>query len=259
MPSVHICPRRAALRRFLQGGPLLGAALLASGCAVDLPSPERHAASTQRTWRAVHHWDVLAEDMAARVAEKTADWPPGEHPIYVVMPGETRFGQGFRKLLIPRLLNHGVTVSMEPSTPVHLVIETQVLQHMAAGSSVLSGIPLAAGVSVSRDGAHSHGADLYAQAAERPMADVETAGTEGRLRRLPILADRPPVVYPRLATPERSEVLVSASLESGGRYLAGTANVYSLAHDDAALYLAAEPYPLRAPPSLAKTWRVVAP
>ena len=247
-------------RRFLLAGPLLGAALLAGGCAtVDVPVPEHHAVSTQKTWRAVHHWDVLAEDMAARVADKIRDWPAGEHPIYVALPGDSRFAQGFHKLLVPRLLDHGVAVSMEPATAVHLVIESQVVQHMAAGSSVFSGVPLAAGVSVSRDGAHFHGAGLYAQAAAVGGVDVRSADPSATDVGAPRLADRPPVVYPRLATPERSEVLVSASLQSGGRYLAGTANVYSLAHDDATLYLTSEPYPARVPPSAAKTWRVVAP
>ena len=257
-------------RRFLLAGPLLGAALLAGGCAtVDVPVPEHHAVSTQKTWRAVHHWDVLAEDMAARVADKIRDWPAGEHPIYVALPGDTGFGQGFRKLLIPRLLDHGISVSMEPATAVHLVIEAQVVQHMAAGSSAFSRAPLAAGVSVARDGVHFHGAGLYAQAAaaggvdaqlaDSPAADVPAAGAAAVQPRTPGQADRPRVAYPRLGRPERSEVLVSASLESGGRYLTGTANVYSLAHDNATLYLSAEPYPARVPPSAAKTWQVVAP
>ncbi|WP_230681730.1 hypothetical protein [Paracidovorax cattleyae] len=63
--------------------------------------------------------------------------------------------------------------------------------------------------------------------------------------------------------PARTEILVTTSLESEGRYLARTSDVYFIDQADAALYLP-PPAPL-ASPSLAgpapavKTWQVVAP
>lgn len=268
---------------------MLGLALLGAGCAgPDVPFADNHPPTGQKTLRAVHHWDVLAQDMATRIAEKTRDWPAGEHPIYVTSKADTRFTQGFRKLLITRLVEQGVTVSTE-STAVHLVFEAQVVQHLQPATSVLHWIPLASGVSVARDGVHFHGADSFrplgdmngngggkeldAPAMTKPSAqgDVVVASgsafgaavaaaatTPPQIRRAPA-APETPVEYPRLGTPARSEVLVTASLESGGRYLAGTSDVYSLVHDDALLYLPAEPRFPGPPPASLKTWRVVSP
>lgn len=283
MESDHIRPRRAPATA-LPWWPVLGLALLAAGCAgPDVPHPEAHAPSGQKTLRAVHHWDVLADDMAARIAEKTRDWPAGEHPIYVTSKADTRFSQGFRKLLMNRLADRGVTVTTEPAA-VQLVFEAQVVQHLQPGSSVLEWVPLASGVSVARDGVHYHGAQSFRQpgpggdaadaaggkAAGKVASEGDVVVATGsafgaavaatQIRKAPS-APETPVVYPRLGTPGRSEVLVTASLESGGRYLAGTSDVYSLAHDDALLYLPAEPRlpePGPAPVSI-KTWRVVSP
>lgn len=291
----HVRPLRAPPGRWLWlRGSLLGLAVLGTGCAgLNVPYPDNHPPTGQKALRAVHHWDVLAQDMATRVAEKTRDWPAGEHPIYVATKADTRFAQGFRKLLIARLVDQGVTVSIEP-TAVHLVVEAQVVQHLQPASSVLHWVPLASGVSVARDGVHFHGANSYSPAnnasgngkdtdirtnavpaAERDVviasgsafgAAVANAANAGNgapppTRRASVAPTVPetPVSYPRPGTPSRSEVLVTASLESGGRYLAGLSDVYSLAHDDALLYLAAEPHlPGPAPASL-KTWRVVSP
>lgn len=259
--------------------PLWGLALLVTGCAgLDVPQPERHAVSGQKTLQAVHHWDVLADDVAVRVTEKVRDWPVGEHPIYVSAKADTRFNQAFRRLLMNKLADRGVAVTTEPGT-VQLVVDTQVVQHMQPGSSVLDWIPLASGVSVARDGVHFHGASsFYPPGNEKDVGDkkmVGKVGAEGdvvvasgsafgaavaamQIRKAPAEPETP-VVYPRLGAPARSELLVTASLESGGRFLGGTSNVYSLVHDDALLYLPAEPRMQGAVPTSIKTWRVVSP
>lgn len=309
-PVAPRCPGRVGVARWraATAAPLLGLALLGAGCAgLDVPEDSRHAPSSQKTLRAVHHWDVLAQDMASRIADKTRDWPAGQHPIYVASKADTRFNHGFRKLLMARLADLGVTVSTEPTTAVHLVVEAQVVQHLQPQSSVLHWVPLASGVSVARDGVHFHGAHSFSPpglsgtlgaaahangvatpaetqgpaqpAAERevivasgsafgaavaamaPAATTSTSAYEpaaSTIRRAPAAAETP-VVYPQPGVPARSEVLVTASLESGGRYLAGTSDVYSLAHADALLYLAPEPRLPGPPPAALKTWRVVSP
>lgn len=304
-PVAPRCPGRVGSARWrAAAAPLLGLALISAGCAgLDVPEDGRHAPSSQKTLRAVHHWDVLAQDMASRIADKTRDWPAGEHPIYVASKADTRFNHGFRKLLMARLADLGVTVSTEPTTAVHLVVEAQVVQHLQPQSSVLHWVPLAAGVSVARDGVHFHGANSFSPQASTSAppgayaADVQAPGraaaerdvvvapgsafgaavaaispgaspsamaaagadpAPARIRRAPA-APETPVVYPQPGVPARSEVLVTASLESGGRYLAGTSDVYSLAHDDALLYLAPEPRLPGPQPTAIKTWRVVSP
>ena len=77
----------------------------------DVPRADSYPATGQKKARAVHHWDVLADDVAARVAGKIAAWPAGEHPIYVTVPDDSSFNQGFLKLLRVRLLDRGVALA----------------------------------------------------------------------------------------------------------------------------------------------------
>jgi len=202
-------------------GALLPLALLAGGCAAplpaDLPQAEPHPPSVQKTARAIHHWDVLADDVAARLADKMRDWPPGEHPIYVSASGDSSFNAGFRKLLLTRLLDRGVALSTGP-TAVELKFDTQLVQHDAGAAWM----PLDAQVSVVRDPYGETGSGAPAAAA--PNA------------------------------PARAEILVTTSVESGGRYLARTADVYSVEQRDTALY-----QPRTQPAPSVKTWRVVTP
>lgn len=207
-------------RPFTFGAALLAAALLTTGCEAYPPLASSSTASGQKAARAVHHWDVMADDVAARLAEKMRDWPPGAHPLHVLIEGDSGFNTGFRKLLITHLVDRGIYVSTQPG-PVVLRIDAQLVQHHAGATW----LPLAHGVAVVRD----------------PYGEV--VGT-----RVP--------VQPQSGA--RAEVLVSTSIEGDARYLARTADVYAIDQADVALYqerLSVAPA-VAAP---LKTWKVVAP
>ncbi|MBY0454973.1 MAG: hypothetical protein K2Q11_08865 [Burkholderiaceae bacterium] len=238
-PSAH---RPITYRLFL---PLLAVAALAGGCStLDIPRADNYPATGQKKARAVHHWDVLADDVAQRIAEKIGDWPAGEYPIYIPPAGDSGFNLGFRKLLITRLVDRGITVSTHP-TAVELAFDAQIVQHYAPVSNSLQ-MPftrLAAGVAVARDW------HLYAQST---TSVVTSALAAGALLDASLLATNGAAA----GGPTRTEVLITTSLESGQRYLARTADVYYIEADDTPLY--ALPPPLPAPTPL-KTWRVVVP
>lgn len=245
-PPYWCAPRRTAPWLAL---PLLTAALWASGCStLDVPRADNYPATGQKKARAVHHWDVLADDVAMRIADKISAWPADEHAIYVVPAAvpETSFNQGFRKLLITRLLDRGVFLSSEP-TAVALSFDTQLVQHPEPVSNhvLLPWTGLGAGVAVVRDWtAYSHspfsvGASALATGA---VLDASRLLTDGAAA----------------GGPTRTEVLITTSLESGNRYLARTADVYYIAANDALLYAVPAPPP-PPPPTPLKTWRVVAP
>ena len=226
-------------------------ALLAGCSSLDVPRADNYPATDQKKARAVHHWDVLADDVAARIDGKIKAWPAGEYPIHVAIPVEdTSFNNGFRKLLITRLLDRGVMLSIEPAA-VTLVFETQVVQHP---SSVDNAAPmpwtrLALGVGVARDWY------LFRQSARSMLAGAAALG---------VLADATQYATEGAAAggPTRTEVLITTSLESAGRYLASTADVYYVEQDDSALYKMKAPFapPPPAPaPTPVKTWQVVAP
>lgn len=191
-------------------------ALLAAGCAsvpADVPQEALHAPSAQKTSRALHHWNVLAADVAAHVAGRLSDWPPDRHPLHVeVAPQASGFDQGFRELLVTQLVERGVAVAAAPSD-VRLHVATRLVQHHADAPLVSHGEWLADGVRVHRGAGEAHDGD----------------------------------------GPLRSEVLVVTSLESEGRILVRTSDMYTIAQDDAPLYLPPRPAPATAP---LKTWRV---
>lgn len=226
--------------------PSLALALLAAGCShsVDVPLADNYAPTLQKKARAVHHWDVLADDVASRIAEKLRDWPPGEHPIYIVPPSDARFEQGFRRLLTARLLDRGVALSVHP-TPVQLSLEAMLVQHESAAGNqaAMPFTRLALGLAVARDWylyAQTSASAIGAGVATGALLDITQASLNG----------------PAGGGPTRTEVLITTTLQTEGRLLASTADVYYIEREDATLYRPSPPPP---PPTPYKTWRVVAP
>ncbi|MDD2608686.1 MAG: hypothetical protein PHX60_03190 [Giesbergeria sp.] len=225
--------------------PLLAAAALAGcGTVADLPHLERHAPSGQKKAMAVHHWDVLANDVAERIAYKISEWPPGEYPLSIKTSQTTEFSTGFHKLLLTRLLDKNITVSTEP-TKVVLHVDAQLIAHGTPINQLLarSAMPLASGVSVLRNW--------------QPPAPGRTGpevGDGGSSNTVPV--STAPHHYNMGPWPTRTEVLISTSLESEKRYLTRTADIYYLDPDDAFLYAPPPPFPS---PTPIKTWRVIAP
>lgn len=229
---------------------LLAATLLAGCGTLDVPRADNYPATGQKKARAVHHWDVLAGDVAARVAGKIASWPAGEYPIHVSVADNSSFNAGFHKLLKVHLLNRGVAVSTVP-TEVELEVQTQLVQHESGsprGSPVpLAGTMLGTGVGVWRDWA-VHYPDRVL------LPGVATALGVGAGLALDMAH-----LYTQGAAaggPTRTEVLVTTTLKSRDRYLAGSADLYYIEREDAVLY---QPPPAPVPPVPLKQWKVVAP
>ncbi len=101
---VRMNPQHSLFGRVLATAALW--ALLGGCSSLDVPRADNYPATDQKKARAVHHWDVLADDVAGRIAGKISAWPASEYPIYLApSPGDTSFNNGFRKLLITRLLD----------------------------------------------------------------------------------------------------------------------------------------------------------
>ncbi|HCE28852.1 MAG TPA: hypothetical protein DET46_08885 [Comamonadaceae bacterium] len=230
---------------------LLAVAVLAGCSTLDVPRADNYPATGQKKARAVHHWDVLAEDVAVRIAQKIADWPAGEHPIHITGADDSSFNQGFLKLLRVRLLDKGVTLSTVP-TAVELEIQTQVVQHQAAGPRNLP-VPLpltmlGAGVGVWRDW-ETH----YANRSLLPGVSTAIGLGAG------LALDMARMHTQGLAAggPTHTEVLVTTALKTSDRYLAGSADMYYIERADTALYQPERLVP--PPPTPVKQWKVVAP
>ncbi|GHD80447.1 hypothetical protein GCM10011419_25110 [Vogesella fluminis] len=209
--------------------PALLATALLSACAtqtLDVPRAGNYPASDQQKARAVHHWDVLAEDVAGRIAENMQQRAPGQ-AVYIMATAENAgsFNQAFRKLLLTRLMAKGVEVATRPGAEVADVnFDVQVIRH---NSPVSNGIQfkftsLAAGIAVVRDLFFQHSTTAYTLIGLAAAAGLDAASL---------------VLDGNAASgPTRSEVLVTTTVESGHRYLASTSDVYYIERADASLF-----------------------
>jgi len=236
--------------------PMALALALLGGCStLDVPRADNYPISGQKKARAVHHWDVLANDVAARIAAKLIEWPPGEHPIYITIPDPSSFNQGFLKLLRVHLLERGVALSTGPSD-IELEIQTQVVQHrsnLRVNSPIVTPWTLlATGVGVWRDWTENYPGETLLPGVASAIGigagvalDVASLHTQGRAA----------------GGPTRTEVLVTTMLKNSTRYMTGSADMYYIEHDDAVLYQPPIPLPqsVPAPPPVGKTWTVVTP
>ena len=71
MQTPHNCSARRRAAPWLALWATAAAVLLVSGCStLDVPRADNYSATGQKKARAVHHWDVLADDVAGRIARK---------------------------------------------------------------------------------------------------------------------------------------------------------------------------------------------
>jgi hypothetical protein len=86
--------------------------------------------STQSKMQAMHHWDQLAERVAAQGSQAfTHFFPNAEIGVYVAPAGTTPFAKVYREALITHLVAYGVPVSFSPEGNVILEITTEMVNH----------------------------------------------------------------------------------------------------------------------------------
>lgn len=101
--------------------------IILSGCS-RVPELRNHMYSGQEKLQAVHHWDIIAEDVAKQItktffspvaqkeqAEGEAPVVKQIRPVYIAPPEDTSFGKSFHELLITQLVNAGVPVTQSTS------------------------------------------------------------------------------------------------------------------------------------------------
>lgn len=97
------------------------------GCS-QIPKPSAHVLSYQKKMQAARHWQVLAADVAAQVAEEYASVAT---PGVYVEPADGVFGDAFTALLNTELLNAGIPISGNPRSGVTLAFDVQLVRHRA--------------------------------------------------------------------------------------------------------------------------------
>lgn len=209
--------------KIISGIAVIGTLAGCTTATIDVPRANNYPLSSQQKVRAVHHWDVLATDVAARIAEKMQGRISPDQSIYVVPASDAAFDKSFRNLLITRLVDKGVAVAVRPGA-LRVNIETQVIKHNSGtGNSIQYPLTtLAAGIAVARDLTFKHSATAYSLIGLGAAAAIDSA-------RLAINGTAS-------GGPTRTEVLVSTSLENSSQYLARTSDLYYIEREDSTLY-----------------------
>lgn len=96
----------------------------------QVPVPTAYPLTTQQKMQAVHHWDVLAGDVADRIhAALDRRVVERQFPVYVAPSGATPFAKSFHALLITRLVEKNVAVSNTHEHALILSFDINVVRH----------------------------------------------------------------------------------------------------------------------------------
>ncbi len=224
------------------GGCHLGSKPPAKPVTSQMPVPDAFRLSTQKKMQAVHHWKLLAEDVAHLAAEKIDG---GYHdaliPIYVAPSGITPFEKAFHDLLLTSLVEIGLAVSNRPEGNRQLSFDIQVITHhqkiLRSGTVVYE--PLAPGVFVQRGAPSLDGPDKRNNEGEMLEDDAElTAEAEVIENRaeLDVEAGEYAVELPK------NEIIVTTSLMFGGKYIMRNSSIYYINDPDWSQYVLKSKY-----------------
>jgi hypothetical protein len=221
-----------------------------AGCThTDIPRAQHYPVSDQYKARAVHHWNLLADDVAERIAVAALpDTQPSTGAYHLQASSSTPFQKAFSSLLLTRLVNKGVPMATLPMDGEHsharIRFDVQVVEHASAALNMPQ-FPLtilATGLSVLR------GMYLYPPT-ELGGAAMGVAGA--------MLLDQGNRMQNGQAAggPTRTELLVSTTVVQGQRIVARTSDVYYIDSEDVKLFVEPPPPPVVTPTPV-KNWKV---
>ena len=193
--------------------------LLFSGC-TRIPQPASYAFSEQQKMQAAYHWDVLANDVANQINNQLVQSDLIDKAVFVKttcgtdgIPCErgetTQFNEGFRDLLITRLVSYGVPTSSDNKiSDIEVNYKVQVVYHLSRRPSLPPGMitALTAAVVVLR---HAPGAIQVLALA----AGIDIANSAG----------------PRNG---HYEVIITTSMVTDEKYLFRTSDIYYINDPD---------------------------
>lgn len=207
---------------------LLLVALLATGCASEVPIPKTYPLSSQHKLKSAHHWDVIAKDAAQQVASGLVKHNLANTPVVVASQQPSApFQKGFRNFLITHLVDLNQPV-VQKDADVEVQFETQIVRHASDRRASIPGelTVLTAGIIVVRQ-AVLNWSDDSVKAGALALAGLADWG-KGHSTGV-----------------TKTEVIVTTSLMRKGQYLMRKTDVYYLEDVDGALF------------EQMKEWRVV--
>ncbi|MDP2433836.1 MAG: hypothetical protein Q8O33_17695 [Pseudomonadota bacterium] len=187
----------------------------------------------QKTVKAAHHWQTIADDTASQAAGKLQQQSITSALRVAPSASNSAFNQAFREFLTTGLVNKGVPVTTEDYAPAEITVDIQVVRQASSRYAVAPGTftMLTAGVWV-----------LHNAATQWSNLSV-AGGLLGAAITTDILnaKDANPIGH----SPTHTELIVTTSVTNKGQYVMRRSDVYYIEDVDGSLY------------RQAKEWKVV--
>jgi len=205
----------------------IGAAVALLGACTTSPIPvsENFPLTVQPKVRSAGHWNLLSKDVVHQTLE-TLNKVGTTAPLFVVLPSNaSSFDRAFREFLITELVKAGRPVVQQPDNAVEVSYQTQVVRHNSDRPHYIPGVftMLTAG--------------LYAAYGLRlEHVDAKLAGGMG----LAVIADG--IAATNSGGPTHTELILTTTVSTGGRYLARKTDVYYVEEADTSLFASLVPH-----------------
>ena len=210
---------------------------LITGCATDIPAPSGSAPSDQVKLRAPHHWDVVADDIAAQLQMQLGTVASGV-AVYVQPPlNRSPFEIAMHEFVLTHLVEDGVRVVRNPANALQVTLGTQLITNLSERDTVT--VPLTAIVA---------GVMVAYNIGEHANRDFLSAAALGAAAAYDIGSER----LTRPGAPSKTELIVTTSVADSGRFLVRRTDVYYINDVDLSLYV--QPIPI--PPTPTREYRV---
>ena len=202
----------------------VGAALLSACATSPIPVSENFPLTVQPKVRSAGHWNLLSKDVVGQTLETLNKVGTVAH-LYVALPPQaSEFDKAFREFLITELVKAGRIVQQGPEQAVEVSYRTQVVRHESPRPHFVPGqfTMITAG--------------LYAMYGLRnEYIDAKLAGGLG----LAAVADT--LASVNSGGPTHTELILTTTVATGGRYLARKTDLYYVEEEDASLFSAIQP------------------
>jgi hypothetical protein len=224
---------------------LIGTAALAllSGCAAqytEAPTPTRWEASRQHKLTAAEYWRRIADHFAAQLVADLREKGSGA-ALYVPVDenGEPPFVEGFRELLTTALVRQGLDVRARPDGSeqiVNLRYSIYRFDPARAANTYYYGEATALAAGLIAIGGIVSGGTSAASAVSPASVAGRALGTIGVLEGM-AWAQREGLRGQDASGPvPQSEILLTASVTQGDRFVTRYSSIYYAADEDVALY-----------------------
>ena len=196
------------------------AAVVMVGCATSpIPVSENFPLTVQPKVRSAGHWNLVSKDVVAQTLESLTRVGTNAG-LYVSLPANaTAFDKAFREFLITELVKSGRVVQQTPDNAIEVSYQVQLVRHESPRPQFVPGkfTMITAGLYA-----------LYGLHAQH--LDMKLVGGLG----LAAVADY--VASVDSGGPTHTEMILTTTVATGGRYLARKTDLYYLQDEDAALF-----------------------